>query len=125
VHSRVELIGRLKDDIILSTTVTNKTVGVGYLAVAKARFQKKEVEWFYLKFFNRTAEIAHQYSKQGALVYVEGPYFTYKETKDGVQLFMPGVFVTKIILLGTRRLPESGLYGSDHKIGDEDSLISF
>lgn len=88
--NKVILIGNLGKDpevryMPSGDAVANLTVATSENWTDKASGDKKEAtEWHRVAFFGRTAEVAGQYLKKGAKIYVEGSLRTRKwQDKDG------------------------------------------
>lgn len=66
--------------------------------------QKKELtEWHRITFYRKLAEIADQYLKKGAQIYVEGRLHTRKWTdKDGVERYTTEIVADSMQMLGSR-----------------------
>jgi len=82
--NKVILVGNLGQDpdsktTQSGTTITNVSVATSEVWNDKQSGQKQELtEWHKVVFFGRLAEIAAQYLKQGAKIYVEGRLQTKK-----------------------------------------------
>ena len=76
----------------------------------KASGEKKEqTEWHRITFFGKLAEIAGQYLKKGASVYVEGSLRTRKYTdKDGVEKYATDIKADSMQMLGGRPAMSGG-----------------
>lgn len=85
--------------------VTNISIGITDSWKDKATGEKKEqTEWVRVSFFGKLAEIAGQYLKKGASVYVEGKLRTRKWTdKDGVEKYATEVVADHMQMLGGRQ----------------------
>jgi single-strand DNA-binding protein len=88
--NKVILIGNLGKDpevryMPSGDAVANLTLATSENWTDKASGDKKEAtEWHRVAFFGRTAEVAGQYLKKGAKIYVEGSLRTRKwQDKDG------------------------------------------
>ena len=70
----------------------------------KATGEKKEqTEWVRISFFGKLAEIAGQYLKKGAQVYIEGSLRTRKWTdKDGQERYTTEIRGEELKMLGSR-----------------------
>jgi single-strand DNA-binding protein len=70
----------------------------------KATGERQErTEWHRVKFFGRLAEIAGEYLRKGAPVYVEGSLRTDKYTdKDGVERYSTDVIANEMQMIGAR-----------------------
>lgn len=71
----------------------------------KASGEKKEItEWHRVVFYRRLAEIATQYLKKGAAVYIEGRIRTRKwQDKDGNDRYTTEIEATEMQMLGSRQ----------------------
>lgn len=66
--------------------------------------QKERTEWHRVKFFGRLAEIAGEYLKKGAQVYIEGSIRTEKYTdKAGVERYATDIVANEMQMLGGRQ----------------------
>lgn len=66
--------------------------------------QREATEWHRLVFYRRLAEIASQYLRKGAQIYVEGKIQTRKWTdKDGIDRYTTQVVVDEMKMLGKRQ----------------------
>jgi single-strand DNA-binding protein len=68
--------------------------------------QQERTEWHRVKFFGRLAEIAGEYLKKGAQVYVEGKLRTDEYEKDGVKRYSTDIIADELQMLGGK--PEGG-----------------
>jgi len=83
--------------------------------------QKEATEWHRVAFFGKLAEIAGQYLKKGAQVYIEGKLKTRKWTdKDGVEKYTTEIIADTMQMLGGR--PQSN--ESTGASADEYSRVS-
>lgn len=83
----------------------------------KASGEKKEItEWHRVVFYRKLAEIAGQYLKKGAAVYVEGRIRTRKWTdKEGVERYTTEIEANEMQMLGGRQSDSSS--GGDTEYG--------
>lgn len=66
--------------------------------------KKEQTEWHRITLFGKLAEIAGQYLKKGAQVYVEGSLRTRKYTdKDGVEKYATDIKADSMQMLGSRQ----------------------
>lgn len=80
--------------------------------------KKEQTEWHRITFFGKLAEIAGQYLKKGAQVYVEGSLRTRKYTdKDGVEKYATDIKADSMQMLGSRQGSTGG--GPMDDAGDE------
>lgn len=103
----VQVIGNLGRDP--ETHYTASGVAITNVSVAatdkwKSDGETKEhTEWFRIVFFDKLAEIASEYLKKGAKVYVGGKLRTRKWTdKDGNDRYTTEVIGDKLVMLGGR-----------------------
>lgn len=84
----------------------------------KATGDKKEItEWHRIVFYRRLAEVAGQYLKKGAQVYVEGRLQTRKwSDKEGVERYTTEIIADTMQMLGQR--------GGDRHQDDDDGYGS-
>ena len=106
--NKVILIGNLGKDpevryLPSGGAVTNVTIATSESWTDKASNEKKEkTEWHNVVFFNKLAEIAGQYLKKGAKVYVEGSLRTRKWEKDGIDRYTTEIVVSDMQMLDGR-----------------------
>lgn len=62
--------------------------------------QQERTEWHRVKFFGKLAEIAGQYLKKGAQVYVEGKLRTEEYEKDGIKRYSTDIIADEMQMLG-------------------------
>lgn len=112
--NKVILIGNLGKDpevryLPSGGAVTNVTIATSESWTDKASNEKKEkTEWHNVVFFNKLAEIAGQYLKKGAKVYVEGSLRTRKWEKDGIDRYTTEIVVSDMQMLDGRGGGEGG-----------------
>lgn len=71
--------------------------------------QQERTEWHRVKFFGRLAEIAGEYLKKGAQVYIEGAIRTEKYTdKQGVEKYTTFIVANEMQMIGGRRDDDGG-----------------
>ena len=76
--------------------------------------KQERTEWHRVKFFGRLAEIAGEYLKKGAQVYIEGALRTEKYTdKQGVEKYTTDIIASEMQMLGGKR-EESGERSDEH-----------
>ncbi len=87
--NKVTLLGNLGKDPKIHSTDTNKVIATLSLATTESYKDKagewvEQTQWHYITLFNRLAEIARDYLKKGAKVYIEGRLKTQKwKDKEG------------------------------------------
>lgn len=108
--NKVILIGNLGSDPEVKTTPSGVQVANFSLATSeswtdKASGEKKEkAEWHRLVLWRRLAEVAGQYLKKGAKIYIEGKLETRSwEDKEGQKRYTTEVVVDQLEMLGGDR----------------------
>ena len=108
--NKVILIGNLGSDPEVKTTpqgaqVANFSLATSEAWTDKASGEKKEkAEWHRLVLWRRLAEIAGQYLKKGAKIYIEGKLETRSwEDKEGQKRYTTEVVVDQLEMLGGDR----------------------
>lgn len=112
--NKVTLIGNLGADPETRFTTAGDAVCNIRLATTdtwrdKASGEQKEAtEWHRVVFYRRLAEVAGQYLKKGAQVYLEGRIKTRKWIdKDGVEKYTTEIEATELKMLGKREGSET------------------
>lgn len=138
--NKVQLIGHLGADPEVRHTTSGDAVCNLRLATTetwtdKASGEKKEAtEWHRCVCYKRVAEIAGQYLKKGAQIYVEGRIKTRKWTdKDNQERYTTEIEMTELKMLGRREgagtatagQQGSGAVASGSAAPDYDDDISF
>lgn len=107
--NKVTLIGRLGADPEIRYTangdaVANISVATHFKWKDKQTGEKKEAtEWHRVVFFNRLAEVAGEYLKKGAQVYVEGRLKTSKwQDTHGQDRYTTEIIATEMKMLDSR-----------------------
>jgi single-strand DNA-binding protein len=106
--NRVTLIGHLGRDPETryfpdGKAATNVSIATSHSWTDKASGEKKEeTEWHRVVFTGRLAEVAGEYLKKGAQVYVEGRLKTRKWEKDGAQHYTTEIVAMNMQMLGSR-----------------------
>lgn len=113
--NRVILIGNLCNDpetkyLPSGGAVTNVTVATSESWKDKNSGEMQErTEWHRVVFFNRLAEIAGEYLKKGAKVYVEGSLRTRKwQAQDGTDRYTTEIVASEMQMLGVREQSSGG-----------------
>ncbi|TJY57388.1 single-stranded DNA-binding protein [Sinimarinibacterium sp. CAU 1509] len=119
--NKVILLGNLGKDPEVryfpnGDAVCNVTVATSDSWTDKQSGEKKErTEWHNVVFTRKLAEIAGQYLKKGAKVYVEGSLRTRKWEKDGVERYTTEIMVNDMQMLdgrGGESRPDAARSGS-------------
>jgi single-strand DNA-binding protein len=104
-----QIIGRVGRDPELrympsGEAVANLTIATSESWKDKQTGEKKEAtEWHKVTFFGRLAEIAGEYLKKGALVYVQGKIITRKYTdKDGSEKYSTEIRAAEMKMLSSK-----------------------
>ena len=84
--------------------ITNISVATTESWIDKSTGEKKELtEWHRITFCRKLAEIAGQYLKKGAQVYVEGRLKTRKYTdKNGIERYQTEIIADQMQMLGQK-----------------------
>lgn len=110
--NKVILVGRLGKDAEMKympngEAVTNATLATSENWKGKAGEKQEKTEWHNLTFYRRLAEIAGEFLKKGAMIYVEGKLSTRKwQDKDGKDRYTTEIIVSDMKMLGGK--PEGG-----------------
>lgn len=106
--NKIQIIGNLGRDPEMRYTpggspVTNFSVAVGRRRKSPDGQATEETDWFRVVCWDKLAEIADQYLKKGARVYVEGRVQVRKYTgNDGVERTSVDVVANDLIMLSGR-----------------------
>lgn len=106
--NKVILVGNLGNDpetrhLPSGGAVTNVTIATSESWKDKQTGQPQErTEWHRVVFFNRLGEIAGEYLKKGAKVYVEGSLRTRQWEKDGVKRYTTEIVASEMQMLDSR-----------------------
>ena len=88
--------------------VTNCSIACNEKWKAKDGSQQEKVEYINLTFYRRLAEIAGEYLKKGAMIYVEGKLSTRKwQDKEGKDRYITEVIVNDMQMLGGKQEGQS------------------
>jgi len=125
--NKVHLIGNLGRDPELRQAQNGDTA-IANLAIAtherwkdKAGQPQARTEWHRVVLFGRTAEIAGEYLRKGALVYVEGRLQTRKWQDDGGQdRYTTEVVAERMKMLGGKAGPRPDAEGGPADGFDDD-----
>jgi len=125
--NKVILIGHLGKDPEVryspqGSAVANITLATSEQWKDKTSGEKQErTEWHRLVFFARLAEIAGEYLKKGAPIYVEGRLQTRKWTdKEGVERYTTEIVVNEMQMLGGRSSEGSAGAAPAKKVAGSD-----
>ena len=104
--NKVILVGRLGKDpetryMTNGEAVTNATLATSENWKDKTGEKQEKTEWHNLVFYRRLAEVAGEYLKKGAQIYVEGKLQTRKwQTKEGQDRYSTEIIVDQMQMLG-------------------------
>lgn len=108
--NKVMLIGNLGADPEIRYTTSNQAITNVRLATAETWKDKESgepqerTEWHRVAFFGRLAEIAAEYLKKGAQVYIEGSIRSRQWVdKEGVNRYSTEIVASEMHMLGGRR----------------------
>jgi single-strand DNA-binding protein len=125
--NKVILVGRLGKDVETKFMTTGDAVANASLATSEQWKDKQgekheKTEWHNLVFYRRLAEIAGEYLKKGAQIYVEGKIQTRKwqDKETGADRYTTEIIVNDMKMLGSKR--EDG--GIDHLEADRQRTRS-
>lgn len=103
------IVGNLGNDPDVKYTQGGTTITTISVATSEAwkdkqsGEQKERTEWHRVKFFGNLAQIAGEYLKKGAQVYIEGSIRTEKYTgKDGAERYSTDIIASEMQMLGGR-----------------------
>lgn len=106
--NKVILVGRLGKDpetryMTNGEAVTNVTLATSENWKDKNGEKQEKTEWHNLVFYRRLAEIAGEYLKKGAQIYVEGRIQSRKyTTKEGQERYITEIIVNEMQMLGSK-----------------------
>jgi single-strand DNA-binding protein len=107
--NKVILVGHLGKDPEIRYMTTGEAVANVSLATSenwkdKDGQKKEKTEWHHLVFYRRLAEIAGEYLKKGAQIYVEGKIQTRKwqDKESGADRYTTEIIVNEMKMLGSK-----------------------
>jgi len=119
--NKVILVGNLGGDPETRTTPNGMQIVKANIATSSGWKDKQtgemqeKTEWHRVVFFNRLGEIAAQYLRKGAKVYIEGSLRTSKYTdKNGVEKYSTDIIANEMQMLDGRGSAGQG-ESSDHQ----------
>jgi single-strand DNA-binding protein len=121
--NKVILVGRLGKDPETRYMTNGEAVANVSLATSenykdKSGEKQERTEWHNLVFYRRLAEIAGEYLKKGAQIYVEGRIQTRKwQDKEGKDRYTTEIIVNEMKMLGSK----SGGAGSFEVVENQSS----
>lgn len=116
----VHLVGRAGRDPEVKYFESGKVLCTLTLAVNRPTSKSDEPDWFNLKFWDKTAEVASNYVRKGSLIGIKGSLTieTWVDRNTGVNRSGPVIRVDRLDLLGSKRDTDASLVGS-YQGGDE------
>jgi single-strand DNA-binding protein len=123
--NKVILVGNLGNDpetkySQAGSAITTISVATSESWKDKNGEQQERTEWHRVKFFGRLAEIAGEYLKKGAQVYIEGAIRTEKYTdKAGVEKYATDIIANEMQMLGGRGEGGGGQGGGQQRGGGQ------
>ncbi len=117
----VNLVGRAGRDPEVRYFDSGKVLCTLTLAVNRRSSKSDEPDWFNLKFWDKTAEIAANYVKKGSLIGVQGSLEieTWTDRNTQVERSSPVIRVSRLDLLGSKRDNDTNFRGSYQGGNDE------
>lgn len=109
--NKVQLMGRLGKDPVKHTTNNGKTYSTFSVAVEKKVKEEKKTLWFFCRAWGKVSDIALQYLKKGAPIWLDGEIdMSNKTHSDGTAYTVMAVNVHAIQMLpdGRQAPRESG-----------------
>ena len=106
--NKVILVGRLGKDpetryMTNGEAVTNVSLATSENYKDKSGEKQERTEWHNLVFYRRLSEIAGEYLKKGAQIYVEGRIQTRKwQDKEGKDRYTTEIIVNEMKMLGSK-----------------------
>lgn len=108
--NKVILVGHLGKDPEIRYMTNGEAVANVSLATSenwktKEGEKKEKTEWHHLIFYRRLAEIAGEYLKKGAQIYVEGKIQTrkYQDKETGRDRYTTEIIVNEMKMLGSKQ----------------------
>ncbi|AFY78534.1 MAG: single-stranded DNA-binding protein [Hydrococcus sp. C42_A2020_068] len=113
----VHLVGRAGRDPEVKCFESGSVLCTLTLAVNRPTSKNDEPDWFNLKIWGKTAEVAANYVRKGSLIGIQGTLTieTWTDDKTGTERSTPVIRVDRLDLLGSKRDADSsavGGYGS-------------
>jgi len=118
-HNSATLIGHVGKDVEFKA-LSNTSLASFSLAVSEKRKGTERTDWFRVKLFGKTAEIARDYVNKGDAVLVEGAVhieeWTDKEKNKRTSVELIG---NRLVLLGNKKR-EEGPAANEFQASDDD-----
>ncbi|MGK7955358.1 MAG: single-stranded DNA-binding protein [Crocosphaera sp.] len=117
----VNLVGRAGRDPEVRYFESGTVLCTLAIAVDRRSRNSDQPDWFNLKFWGKTAEIAANYVKKGSLIGIQGALEieTWTDRNTGANRSSPVIRVSDLRLLGSRRDNDPSLMGEYSGGNDE------
>ena len=124
--NKIFISGNLTRDPEIRYTQGGKAVVRMGIAVNRPYSKEKEVDFFNLTAWEKTAEFCGRYLTKGSRVLVEGRLQTYNyEGQDGTKRSGVDIVVENIEFAGNKRTEDSSKGRSDYKKNSQSNSASF
>jgi len=100
--NQCNFIGRLGGDPELRYSKSGKAVTNFNIACNYGKKGEEKAEWVRIVIFDKLAEIANEYLKKGAQVYISGRMQTRQWEKDGVTKYTTEIITNNMQMLGAK-----------------------
>jgi single-strand DNA-binding protein len=129
--NKVILIGNLGRDPEVRYSPNGQAIATVTLATSESWKDKnsgekqERTEWHRVVFFGRLAEIAGEYLKKGAQVYIEGRLQTRKwQDKEGQDRYTTEIVATDMQMLGARAGLGNNSFAAENDFGGESEAVA-
>ena len=119
--NKVILLGRLTKDVELKETVSGKSYARVGLAVDRPFSKNKEVDFFNLVAWDKTAEMMSKWFEKGRRILVEGRLQMNNYEKNGVKVNGYDVIVSQIFFADSRKKADGDDPFGGQDVPDEDT----
>ena len=106
--NKIFLLGRLTKDIELKETISGKSYARVGLAVDRPFSKNKEVDFFNLVAWDKTAEMMSRYLEKGRRILIEGRLQMNNYEKNGVKVSTYDVIVGSVFFADDKKKAASG-----------------
>jgi single-strand DNA-binding protein len=127
--NKVILVGHVGQDVELKYTPSGVAVATFSLATSESwkdqdGSKQEKTTWHNIVVWRKLAEIAAEYVKKGARLYVEGKIDNQTYEKDGVKHYTSKIVIDQMIILSSNRQVDdvTGSEPPPEKKGKEDDL---
>ena len=119
--NKIILLGRLTKDIELKETVSGKSYARVGIAVDRPFSKNKEVDFFNLVAWDKTAEMMSKWFEKGRRILVEGRLQMNNYEKNGVKVNGYDVIVSQIFFADNKKKAASDDPFGGQDVPDEDT----